>query len=471
MSFLSNDTNNGILITTTTFWPSVVMLALRLEEVGFSVTLLCPRAHPAWTTRLRCRELKGGPPSDALLLAFEASDPILVVPTDDRAVAHLHALRPIASERINRILDRSIGRPSAYPTASSRVSLSRVARDVGMQTPVDAALTSQGDLDEWLDRTAGPWILKADGTWGGLGVRVARTVEEARRAHRDLARKVPLVTALSKWLIKRDPFWMLDRATAPPPAVCAQSYVSGRPGNVALFCRDGEVLGATVAEAEGSAFATGPTTFVRVVERPDLLDQARRLIRRLGFSGFCGLDFMVDDATGEAILIEMNPRITALSGIRHGLGVDPITAAAASALRQPPRAAPKPTSRVLYAHFPVAWLAHPNDPRLALCHDDVPWDEPDLIAEVLNQRSWTRKVLAHALTMLARRRQGHPVAAWSSDPGVPTPGRSRREQAVAASGPVGTRSPSPFDTGARDVDPLLSTRADLGLAASERVGR
>jgi predicted ATP-grasp superfamily ATP-dependent carboligase len=39
-------------------------------------------------------------------------------------------------------------------------------------------------------------------------------------------------------------------------------------------------------------------------------DAATKIVRRLGLSGFVGFDFVIEDSTGKAFLIEINPRAT-----------------------------------------------------------------------------------------------------------------------------------------------------------------
>ena len=135
------------------------------------------------------------------------------------------------------------------------------------------------------------------------------------------------------------------------------------------------------------ACETGPSTIIRLVERPELAAGARRLAARMRLNGFHGLDFMVDETTGRAMVIEMNPRLTSLSNIRLEPGRDLIGAAVTmvtGAPCHPPATLPRGD---LVANFPIAWEWSRDDHRLPDCHADVPWDEPALMAEMLRV-SW-----------------------------------------------------------------------------------
>ncbi len=165
-----------------------------------------------------------------------------------------------------------------------------------------------------------------------------------------------------------------------------------------MFCQNGEVLAATVAEAVAGNGATGPSSIVRLVDRPDFVDGARRLARELRLSGFYGLDFMVDEQTGQALLIEMNPRLTALANIRIDPARDLIGAVVtilSGAECAPPLRTP---AGELVAHFPNAWQWHRDDPRLADCFHDVPWAEPALMDAMLAPTWPERHLLARLVS-------------------------------------------------------------------------
>lgn len=340
--------------------------------------------------------------------AIAACRPALLVPADDRALAHLHRLHGIGSGAERRLIERSLGSPEHFDVVKSRVRLIALARTLGIAVPDDEAVTTPAGLGAWLARVAGPWVVKVDGAWAGHGVRIADTPGQAHRAFRELRRPLGFWTSFKRLLVNRDPFWLADRLRRAPPEVSVQAHVKGWPGNLAMFCRDGEVIGATVAEVVASLSETGPSTIIRLVDRPGLVAAAGKLARELRLTGFYGLDFMVEQATGRAVLIELNPRVTSLANLCSGRAGDLVAAAAALAMGQPcqPEAATSCTvaAHDLVAHFPLAWHWNRDDPRLASCFQDVPWDEPGLIAEMLRPAWPDRQILARILSALIRAR-------------------------------------------------------------------
>ena len=367
------------------------------------MSVLCPPGHPVRAVPgVTVLEQRAFRPTQALSAAIAACEPALIVPADDRAVADLHRLHRTGSDAERRLIEHSLGSPHGYPVTTSRLRLLALARRLGIPVPDDQAIATAADLDDWISRTPGPWVLKVDGSWAGAGVQIVTTRKQAHAAFGMLSRRVNGRMALTRMLVNRDPFSAADWLRRERQQVSAQRHIRGWPGNLAMFCRDGEVLAASVAEAVACGGATGPSTIVKLVDRPEFVEGARRLAQELGLTGFHGLDFMVDETSGQALLIELNPRLTALSNIRIDAARDLIGAAAtilSGIVCELPTARP---NGELVAHFPNAWQWHRHDPRLAACFQDVPWDEPALMAEMLRP-GWPERPLLARMESGSRR--------------------------------------------------------------------
>ena len=127
---------------------------------------------------------------------------------------------------------------------------------------------------------------------------------------------------------------------------------------------------------------------------------ARKIARRLSLSGFFGLDFVIEEGTGAAYLIEMNPRCTPPCHLRLGIGRDMIGALSAQLTGKPLSEPVSITQNNLIAYFPQALLR--NSEFLSSSYHDVPEGEPELIEELL--RPWSdRRVLNTVLNSLRTR--------------------------------------------------------------------
>lgn len=385
--------NSSILIVATCWWAYVARTAQLLSQAGCRVAVLCPEGHAAFAVPMvSCFKQSAFQPIKALSNAIRAFGPAMVIPCDDRAVANLHELHRDGSQDERRLVERSLGTATHYGTTTSRVEFLALAKHLGISTPASRELGSRADLANWISTVPKPWVLKVNGAWAGEGVRIAETPQDARAAYRRLQRRLGRTRAVKRALVNRDAFWFADWFRNTATELSVQSYVDGQPANLAMFCRDGEVLAANIAEAIVCTERTGPSTIIRLIEHGDMLASARKLARELGLNGFHGLDFMLERGTGRALLIEMNPRMTSLANLRCGLQRDLIGAAAASMTGAADFTQNNVPAGAVIANFPAAWHSSQGHSQFTGAYADVPWSEPGLVQEML-QPSWPERLL------------------------------------------------------------------------------
>ena len=249
------------------------------------------------------------------------------------------------------------------------------------------------DLRSWGDRHAFPWVLKIDGSWGGNGVRIVNSLDEADKAFWHMSRPVDAVTAIGQALLHRNFFLLPPWLARTHPPVSVQSYIAGTPANCAVATWNGEVLAGVAVETVVTVSTTGPAAVVRVVEGTAMLDAASRLTRALRLTGLVGFDFMIEKTTGRPFVIEINPRSVPLSHIAFGENRD-VAQALVRQLTGEPRTLRTPLPpHELIAYFPALWEQDPNSPFLVQGYHDVPWDEPDLLHALLRQEARWRRAL------------------------------------------------------------------------------
>jgi ATP-grasp domain len=379
-----------VLLTATNRWPSTARLAIGFTRAGCRVSAVCPKqGHPLSSTSVvdELFPYSSIHPLDSLQRAIEAVQPQLVIPSDDRGVQHLHELylraqtSGTAGSAIAELIERSLGSPESFPIVGRRRELLEIARQEGLRVPQTKQLSTADDLKTWKTTNELPWVLKGDGTFGGRGVRIAQTAEEAEFHFREIQELFGGMRAAKRAIVNRDPFWLRPWWNQVRPAVIVQSYIVGRPANCAFLCWRGEVLAGIAVEVVSSDGMTGPASIVRVVDNPEMMLAAERIARRLCLSGFFGLDFMIEDGDNASYLIEMNPRCTPLSHLQLGKGRDLVGALAAKLLAQPLRETPPVTQNELIAYYPQAW--HCNSEFLDVSFQDIPQGEPKLVDELM----------------------------------------------------------------------------------------
>ncbi len=380
-----------VLLTNTSWWSCASRLAIGLERAGCDVSALYPRrGHPLRKTAAVQRAFPYSAiyPLESLAEAIEAVDPRIVIPCDDRAVQHLHELyarildlHPTGNAA-SALIERSLGSPSGYRIASSRHELLKLARQEEICVPDTEVVTSVKELQDWQARHAAPWILKADGTWGGHGVRIAPNTLAAERAFLDLSRPLDAARCFKRLIVDRDPFWLRPWMRTVRPIVTVQSYVAGRPANCGVACWNGEVLGGISAEVVAAQGVTGSATVIRIVDNPEMMRAARQLTKRLGLSGFAGFDFMIAAGSGLPYLIEMNPRCTPVCALQLGTGRDLIAPLQERLTGKPLPDIAAPVRNDTIAYFPQAWHWTPQSELLRSSYHDVPWEDPALVREL-----------------------------------------------------------------------------------------
>jgi hypothetical protein len=379
-----------VLVATTFRWPGAARLAVDLHEIGCTVHGVAPRGSAVHAVSAVERSYRLGlaDPVRSLRTAIEASDADVVVPFDDRtrhALALLHAgsdPRVESGARMRERLERSFGSPDKFSCLYSRAAVMAIARASGVSSPPTAIVRSAGDISAWMQHNPGPAVLKTDGSWGGRGVAILRSEDDGARAWREMHRPPPLVRAVKRLVVERDPWALRARFTRTRPVLSIQSYVAGRPANAAIACYRGTALGAVQSEVVESDGPTGPSTVLRVIDNPDITYAVKSVVSNLELSGLCGLDFILDD-DGRAHLLELNPRATPTSHLVGEDGTDPLSELRnAFGQEQPPARAASYVSG-LVALFPQELKRDAASPHFATAHHDVPSHAPDLVAHVL----------------------------------------------------------------------------------------
>jgi hypothetical protein len=318
----------------------------------------------------------------SLRKAIAEARPDLIVPGDDGVVWQLHELHARVPE-LRPLIEKSLGTSEAYATIRSRGAFLQKAAGLGIRVPMTRTIGSEADLNFLAENE--PSVLKLDGTWGGSGVAIARSKAEAAAAFRKLSQPMTAGIAWKRFLVNRDPLALWSWRKRETPSVTAQQFVVGRPANTMFACWEGEVLGIVTVEVLSAQGATGAATVVRIVRNAEIERAARLLAKDLKLSGFHGLDFMLEDATGAAYLIELNPRCTQLGHLIVA-GQGDLAGLISAQLKGEAVVLPAEDACIqgdTVAFFPQTFTWNPASVYLRRGYHDVPWEEPELVLELM----------------------------------------------------------------------------------------
>jgi len=379
-----------ILLAATVRWPLAARLAISFHGLGCSVQAWCPAGHPLEKTRAVERVHRYGVlmPQRSLRAAIVDATPDFIIPCDDDAAIHLQQLHDCSDDSdeaacVRTLIRRSLGTPSSCARATARGKLMDLALAERIRIPAAGRLSCAADLEDWGAENGFPAAIKVDRSWGGLGVTVVRSIEQARDALRN-AGNPSLLRALSALIVRRDPSHLLARFRREPPSVTVQKFIVGTPANRAVACWEGEVLAGISVAALQTQSPTGPATVVQVIDNEEMTAAATKLVRTLGLTGLCGLDFIIDTDTNAAYLIELNPRATPICHLPLGAGRHLPRALYSRLVGKPaPSIAPTIGNSVI-AMFPAEWRRDPLSPYLRSSFHDVPWTEIGLVRDCVD---------------------------------------------------------------------------------------
>jgi len=191
-----------------------------------------------------------------------------------------------------------------------------------------------------------------------------------------------------------------------------QQFIQGRPANTMCVCWQGEVLAAVTVEVLASQGATGAAIVVKVVNNAEIDRAAQLLAKKFMFNGFFGLDFILEEKTGNAYLIELNPRATQLGHLRLPGQGDLAASLVARIKGERPTIPDDCIDNPIIALFPQTLNWDPNSVYLTSGHHDMPVEEPVLCQELL-QASWPDRQWLNRAYQYLRAPKREKMARWS----------------------------------------------------------
>jgi biotin carboxylase len=256
---------------------------------------------------------------------------------------------------------------------AKRGTLAEIRQLPKVDAPRTDSVASVPDFQNWVRKFGLPAVLKLDGSWGGRDIVVVRRESEVRRLFWEMRLRLSVLRGFKCYVTKRD----VEALRRPRSAISVQSFVPGRPANVLVACWRGKVLAQIAVEAVEFASPFGMATVVRVVDGEAMVAAARSICSHYMLSGLHGFDFIIEEGTGAAKLIEINPRATQLGHLNLGRGRD--LAAALFEVLSGRSAAWRPLIQSGdISLFPGEWRRDPQSSYLTSTFHDVPYDDPDL---------------------------------------------------------------------------------------------
>ena len=345
-----------ILLATTMGWPFPAQLAGAFAEVGAQVQALAPASSMLARSRHPSRHhlYSSLAPMDCLNQAIAAGRPDLIVPCDDLAA-------------------RLVAQVQSEPLLGRLDFLSRAA-EAGAPVATSEEIGGEKHLEAAIARLGLPLVLKLDHSWGGEGVLIAESRQEAVKAFRRLGRQSRLRNIL-RALRGRGTHFLTQALYPVSSRISAQHFISGTAATSSVACWRGKVVASHHFDVRVSTTPTSPASVIAISDCREMAAAAETVAQAFHLSGLFGLDY-IRDARGQVHLLEMNRRATPTMhlALEQDLTASLLRAAGFAASFRPPV-----TDKKQIALFPREWLRDPASPWLARAYHDVPWDDPEVM--------------------------------------------------------------------------------------------
>jgi carbamoyl-phosphate synthase large subunit len=252
--------------------------------------------------------------------------------TEDQAI--------MALERTARLRDRVViaSAPEVIEVANDKVRLYDVCAAGGLPVPAYHVVRDVASLEaaaRALGHPAKPVVLKAALGTGAAGLKIIRAgVPRLDMFHSRLNRDVTLEVAAAQ----------LD-GVSPWPSLMLTAYLPGEEFSVDVLRFRGAWKGGVVRRRDESLF--GLATDSTVVDRPDVLEAARRVAEHVDVEFVSNVQFRGDE-DGRPLLMEINPRVPGTIGLSVAAGSNlPAVALALAAGRDAVLGAPHIGTRLI----------------------------------------------------------------------------------------------------------------------------
>ncbi len=369
---------SSVLLACASDWQAPARLPKIFRRAGFEVHVFCPPdagiVHTKYVDTVHEAPADVRAFADALAqhLAENKGVHTKAIAIDDPLLAHLSSRRNEAWTAELLPIDRA---SCSVDIVASKAALVGRASDLGLRIPPSRVVRTKEEAAHATRAIGLPAILKVDCSFAGMGVALVERAEDIAGA------------------------W---DAIRPNGDVVVQAFVRGQLGNTAVLYAKGSPLAwMSALKARTWPGPFGPSCARQFVDREDLAPMITRFGAETRYDGFVAFDWIVDEKD-RAWILEVNARpVPALHMAAHA-GVDFAEAVRRWLSSGAPHAHPPMRSIANPAIFPM----FPEDFHRAITdadelgldafrtgnagHDDIPWDDPPLLAHLLRRRSTKR---------------------------------------------------------------------------------
>ncbi|WP_158900161.1 hypothetical protein [Burkholderia sp. L27(2015)] len=260
------------------------------------------------------------------------------------------------------LVRRSLGNPTGYPLFAVRRRAFETAHAAGIPVAVQADVDTFEACLQFAREQGYPVVLKQEASSGGI----AAFILDSEAALGDFTSSGQFGRAGPPWVI--------------------QGFIPGVLGMHAVFAEQGRILAkvSAVQIRTRSNRQTAPSSVVKLLQHDAMAASCAAFVAATGASGFHGWDFQLEE-TGNAVMIEHNPRPISVSHLGYLLGDDLCAALATACGVTIGHPRPSAGGECHVALFPDEWQRDPLSSMLHETFHDAPWDDRPLFTALLQE--------------------------------------------------------------------------------------
>ena len=308
----------------------------------------------------------------------------------------------------------SLGDANNHNSLLMKTETVALARRLALRIPESAIASNAEEAEELALRIGFPVYVKQSFSWAGQGGIRCDTPHDVADAFASMQpRSGSLLYEGARRLLRRDGYPVGSK-------IDIQQAIPGAPAFFAAFAWKGRMLAGFAGFVERSSSANGTSCVVRLAAHEEMAQASSALISATRATGFIGFDFMIEDTTGDAYLLECNPRPVQVCHLGARIGVD-LSAALASAVQGRPTTCRTAEGEEIVALFQQEWRRD----RTALVDFpgfvDAPLDDPALLTRMTQPKDNPRGsvVLLAWVARLAKALVSRDPPIWAAPKGIP----------------------------------------------------
>ncbi len=297
------------VLVTGLFEPAAVHVVRRLGELGHEVyaaeghRLAYAGFSKHVTRRIALPNMRYAPReyAVALLRELESGRYDFYFPSYEEIILMSHYRDRVAAATKTSMMDTE-----TLMTLHDKTRLGVLAAELGIDSPQTLAPRSLAEATDVMASVKLPVVIKMRKTSGAAGFRKVYDRTSLQKEYEEVVRANKL---------EDDDLPMI------------QELIEGPTTCTLHLCDRGAVIGEVMYQGVRTMPRTGGTTVCREsMADPACQAAAAKIVSRLGFSGFCGFDFVIQEGTGKPFLVDGNCRITPAVAMAYHGGCDMVPA-------------------------------------------------------------------------------------------------------------------------------------------------